>query len=392
MDCRFEKKSIVKVFFVLVFFNSQPHDGKGIEQKKEKMTTTTQTTSDFDRKEFILRRMQGIGGSDVAALVGLSPWTTPRDVWYSKVGHDGEGNPVDVFNLVTETDAMYWGRVLEDVVANEYALRTGCHVQATDYQFKGDPKKHPLAKNYFIANVDRLVGKKFNDIKPEDSPFLINEETGQLFTDKLLECKTSSAYMKDNWGEDGSSDIPEYYMAQVQWYMGVTGCKSADLAVLIGSNDFRIYHLERNETVIEYLFTEADKFWTEYVLADVLPPPVNVDDSVSAFPRGEKRKKVFADELLEDACRQFNELRAQVESLEKQMDDLKMQICESMQDGTDLYGDDGRKLCTWSASSLSKKIDYKKIVEHLQPTEDVLDLFTTEYQTSRRFSVAKPKA
>lgn len=358
------------------------------------MTTTTQT-SDFDRNEFILRRMKGIGGSDVAALVGLSPWTTPRDVWYSKVGHDGEGNPVDVFNLVKETDAMYWGRVLEDVVANEYSLRTGYDVQATDYQFKGDPKKHPLAKDYFIANVDRLVdaGEKLSDKKPEDAyrP-LINEETGQLFTDKLLECKTSSVYMKDNWGEGGTSDVPEYYMAQVQWYMGVTGCKSADLAVLIGSNDFRIYHLERNETVIEYLFKEADKFWTEYVLTDILPPPVSVDDSISAFPRGEKEKKVFADELLEGACTQYNELRAQVEDLEKQMDSLKMQICESMQDGTGLYNDDGRKLCSWSASNLSKKVDYRKIVAHLKPSEEVMQKFTTEYQTGRRFAITKPKA
>jgi putative phage-type endonuclease len=71
------------------------------------------------RDEWLAARRTGIGGSDIAAILGLSPWRTPLDVYRDKV--DGAEQP--------ETEAMRWGRLLEDVIAREYAVRAGVRIQ-----------------------------------------------------------------------------------------------------------------------------------------------------------------------------------------------------------------------------------------------------------------------
>ena len=77
----------------------------------------------MNREEWLNERRTGIGGSDAAAVMGLNPWKSPLDVYLDKTGQlmESPDNP-----------ALYWGRVLEEVVAREYSLRT-----------RKSPKKKP---------------------------------------------------------------------------------------------------------------------------------------------------------------------------------------------------------------------------------------------------------
>ena len=175
----------------------------------------------MDRKTWLEARKQGLGGSDVAAIAGLSKWK-------SQVQED------------VQSEAAYFGNVLEEVVAQEFAKRTGLKVQRRNAILQ-----HP-AYPWMLANVDRLI---------------VGERIG-------LECKTVSEYLKKEWeGEE----IPVAYLLQCQHYMAVTGYEAWWIAVLIGGNTFVYKKIERDEDIIQYLINMERDFWLNYVEKDEPP-------------------------------------------------------------------------------------------------------------------------
>lgn len=316
----------------------------------------------MDKKEFLSRRQQGIGGSDIAAIIGISPWRTPRDIYLDK---KGMSEPTE------ETEAMYWGTTLEDIVAKEYCKRTGFKVEKCNYLFKH--KEYP----FLIGNIDRAVCE--NGKKPVVK--------GELRTKRILECKTANSYSSNEWGESGTQVIPEFYKAQVQWYMGITGAEFCDVAVLIGGRDFRMYEIKRDERIIEYLFAEGVKFWREFVEQDIMPPAVSIED-VERVCHGIEKSKRYATPNIIDLVVKYRDVDLSIKALERVQNELKLKICDFIGDAEELM-DGNTKLATWSTMKTSTKVDYKAIVEELQPDAKTIEKHTTITNGSRRFSVKK---
>lgn len=193
-----------------------------------------------DRAQFLAERQQGLGGSDMAAIMGLSPFRSPMDVFLEKIG---EAAPTE------ETEAMYWGTQLEDLVAREFARRTGYKVQRRTQMYR-----HPQMP-YLIGHIDRLV---------------VNHPGGPA----ILDAKTTSAYHKAEWA-DGQA--PLHYLIQVNHYMDITSYQHGYLAVLIGGNDFRIVPVERNDDLIQQMHEAAEAFW---LCVETRTPPV-IDGSAA---------------------------------------------------------------------------------------------------------------
>ena len=190
--------------------------------------------------EILEARKKGIGGSDQAVLLGLSPWKTPNDLYLEK---RGEVEPEDL----SDNQRIHFGEVLEDVVAQEYATRNNVKVERRNNMITS--KKYP----FMLANIDRkVVGVK-----------------------KGLECKTADKFTYTQWGEQGSDEIPDYYRVQVEHYMIVTGYTEWDLAVLIGGNDYRDYHIQQDKELSEELIEHAAKFWER--VEKGFPPPLDFD-------------------------------------------------------------------------------------------------------------------
>lgn len=167
------------------------------------------------------RRELGIGGSEMAAILGYSKWRSPLDVWLDKKGQSEE---------VQDNEYMYWGRRMEEVVAEEFEKRTGYKVRRNNFILQSD--EWP----WLFADIDReIVG-----------------------SDAGLECKTSSSWNKDAWEGD---NIPDAYYIQCQHYMAVTGKQSWWLACLIGGNNFIYKEIKRNEEFIEIMAEEGRRFW-----------------------------------------------------------------------------------------------------------------------------------
>lgn len=209
------------------------------------------------RSDWLKLRRQGIGGSDVAAILGLSKWRTALDVWQDKTATA----PADD---IEPSQAAHFGTVLEETVAQEFARRTGFRIKAAPGMLQTD------GRPWECANVDRLI---YNQ--------------GDTLPVAVLECKTTRT--ADGWGpsqeeeivaggDPEGHEIPVYYETQVQWYLGITGLPIAYVAVLIAGQDFRIYSVPRNDEVIETLRERMEDFWKAHVIGKVPPEAATPSD------------------------------------------------------------------------------------------------------------------
>lgn len=157
-------------------------------------------------------RANGIGGSEIAAVLGLSPHESRFSLWHRKKGLIG---PVE------ESPQMRWGKKHEPTICAEFAElhpEWEVHNSAT-YAAAGRP--------WQIANPDRLL------YPPESQE-----------PSALLEAKT--AHDDEGWGKEGTDDIPVWYRAQCLWYLDVLGLAVCHVAVLIGTCDYREYVVEHD--------------------------------------------------------------------------------------------------------------------------------------------------
>jgi len=194
------------------------------------------------------RRRKGIGGSDIAAILGIHPYKGPLDVYAEKLGIEDpnakEAKDKEVHGFPSE--AAYWGTMLEAAVARRYEQEEDVVLLEVDP--KDLPIVHPKV-TYFGCSPDRLVKGKT----------------------KGWEGKTAGAHMKYQWGPSESQEIPDYYMTQPAWYMPIFGYQHWDLSVLIGGQEYRVYRLERDMELEEMLYDAAHDFWNNHVLKEVPP-------------------------------------------------------------------------------------------------------------------------
>ena len=312
--------------------------------------------------ELLKERMSGIGGSDIGVILGLSTHATQLDVYLAKRGEDRPGK---------NEQAMYWGSVLEDVVAREYQLRTGRRIQRINQMLR-----HP-AHEFAIANVDRAI------VSPEIAGN-VRWKGGRLTTDRILECKTANAFAADQWGPAGSDYVPESYLAQCQWYLGVTGASVADLAVLIGGSDYRIYSLARDDGLIADMIEMAANFWRR-VQDGTAPDPQSVADAARKWPRHLAGKSLVVDVTIADACAELRTIAEQKKQIEAMEDVLKVQIMSAFGDAEEItHG--GERLATWKNQS-ANRMDVARLKLELP---DVAARFTTSSE-NRVFRLAKSK-
>lgn len=184
-------------------------------------------TQTLSREDWLQVRQRGIGSSDAAAAVGLSPYKSPLQLWAEKTGQASFAGP----DPNDDSHPVYWGTLLEPIVAAHYTRRTGHRVRKVNAMLQ-----HP-SHPWMLANLDREV--------------LGTPEV------QVLECKTAGIHGARLW-QDG---VPEYVQLQVMHQLAVTGKQAADVAVLIGGQELRIHRIERDEAAIAHLIELEAAFW-----------------------------------------------------------------------------------------------------------------------------------
>ncbi|MFI1580071.1 YqaJ viral recombinase family protein [Embleya sp. NPDC020630] len=194
---------------------------------------------DSDRDTWLAERRLGIGSSDVPDVLGVGDFGSPLRVYLDKVDQlaDDAGDPA------------FWGTVLEDPIAREWARRSRSVVEPIGIV---EHHEHP----HHRATLDRRI---------TECP--LPETRRQVCA---LEVKTRSAFKAARWHDGAPDDV----LAQVLWQMHVTGYDHMHYAVLIGGNDYRqgVIRADDHRQVTADIVTAVDLFWTRHVEARVPPP------------------------------------------------------------------------------------------------------------------------
>jgi putative phage-type endonuclease len=318
-----------------------------------------------ERSAWLEERRKGIGGSDVAAIMGLSPWATPVTVWLDKTGRQPPQE---------ETEAMRLGTELEDFVARRYMQTTGRIVQRYNTM---------LHDGCLLGNIDRLVVKEGEKVASHKQ---------EIRTDTLLECKTSSR----EW--DG--EVPLYYQTQVQHYMGLCpALKMADVAVLfLGRKHFEVFRVERDQQVIDHIQGVLKDWWQRYVVNDTMPPPVNEADCKLLWARSNPGKSVEASDETRENVARLAQLKEKEASLKDAISEVQCAIEAAMGDAESLTDASGKPIVTWkSPSKATIKTDWEKLARWLyaqnhtvtQIPDKYIEQFSESKFGPRRFIIKK---
>ncbi|KKK48976.1 hypothetical protein LCGC14_3139720, partial [marine sediment metagenome] len=255
----------------------------------------TAIASYHDKSEWLKERQTGIGGSDAAAILGLSPYRSPLDVWQEKTG--------PVFEL-EDTPAMKRGRVLEPVAAEAYVEETGCKIRR-------QPLRRHRELNFMISNVDRQVLAGTAGV---DSPGTLEIKCPGL---KVL-------------ADVKAHGLVDYMTVQLMHYLAVTGYDWGSFA-LFNAENWELIHfdLEADQDFIGMMMEKEADFWNSYVVPQVSPP--EEVDAVEV-PEVEGELKIMEGPDWLKAARDLQEAKELQDAAKTLADQAKDRVQELMKD------------------------------------------------------------
>lgn len=302
--------------------------------------------------EWLTLRRQGLGASEVPAILGLDPYKTPFQLWLEKTGQ----LPV----VASDSPQSRVGRFAESMIASLYEDTTGESVITVD------PVQHDTLP-FLFASADRAV---------------IGGEA--LVPSRLVEIKNRGGLPK-GWGESGTQEIPESVYIQTAIQSACYKIPRVDVAALLGGNDFRVYPLEIPDWLAQDLLEQVDYWWAEHVVKGIEPPITGAGASEYLA----KKWKSHRDELLEvpafdSTLLQLFDVRDKIAELETVKEDLEVQIKATIGDAAGLIVPGVGKV-TWKKAKDSTSTDWKGLAQSFNPTPEQIAAFDVTKPGSRRF-------
>lgn len=308
------------------------------------------STKDISREEWLQARKCGIGGSDIGALIGVNPWSSPFQVFIDKT--------TDYVKDLSDNETVYWGTTLEDIVAKEFEKRTGKKVARENALLAS--KETPFA----YANIDRKI---------------IGEKAG-------LECKTTNAFNAPEWK---NGEVPASYICQCQWYMYVTGFEKWYIACLIGGQKFVHYGIDRDDELIQYMLEKANDFWNNNVLRNEAPMADGSENCTEylkeTYPQ-DNGEEVILTSYCADVAADLMHCKEQKKIIEKDIKELENKLKQYL--GEAESGVSEKYTATWKTQDGAPKLDKEALAEDIG--SEVLAKYYTA-TTVRKFSIKENK-
>ncbi|MDN8037890.1 YqaJ viral recombinase family protein [Burkholderia vietnamiensis] len=259
-------------------------------------------TNDLSHDDWLAVRRTGIGGSDAAAAIGLNPYMSALELWLDKTGRaDGLPRP----DPNDTTSPVFWGTLLEPIVAAVYTRQTGNKVRKVNAVLR-----HPTIP-WMLANIDReIVGVP--DVQ-------------------ILECKTAGEFGARLWREG----VPEYVQIQVQHQLAVTGKAAAHVAVLLCGQALEVHRIDRDDALIGRLIELEARFW-RFVETNT-PPPADGSESADRalrhlYPGNGGMIDFSDDHRLSSVFADLVAVRAEIETRQQLEAQFKQTIQQAMGD------------------------------------------------------------
>jgi putative phage-type endonuclease len=295
-------------------------------------------------------RATRIGGSEIAAVAGLNPWESPLDIWLRKTGR---ADPK------VETFHMTRGKHLGPGLVRWFSERTQMPVS-----FYGDNELTIPSQKYRLvcATPDALVAD-----------------------DGVLETKMPSWRTAHHWGEDGTDQVPDYYIPQGIWEMAATERTSCWFAAPI-EDDLCVYRIGWDQEIFEHLNAAAERFWRDHVEKDVAPP---VDGSSAAadwlarrFPT-HRAPLIESDAQLDAWARELRSVKKLQRDLEATETLLQNRIKERLGESEGVKGSWGT--IYWRQGKAIVRTDWHALALSMCPSPSQLAAFTVAIQGNRSF-------
>ena len=291
-------------------------------------------------------RKKSLGGSDIGAICGLSKYRSAIDVYLDKI------NPE-----VTEqehSEPAYWGNTLEDIIAKEYAKRTGAQISVEKNILYNS--EYPWAH----ATIDRWI------------------DGGKA----VLECKTADRYLADKWGDE-SDKVPETYLAQCAWYAAVLNVPYVDIAVLIGGNNFRLYKYNRNKNLEKNLLRIGKEFWNNHVIPRIPPAPTDGKEVMKLFAEDNGMLMEASPEDIE-LYENLKEKKMIIKQVANEVSEIENKLKVRIGEHQGLRDANGNKLITWKHINRVNLFDLKRFKEE---NPEMYEKYTAEQKGYRSFLV-----
>lgn len=264
----------------------------------------------FDRRTFL-------GGSDAGAILGLSPWATPYEVWLEKIG---EGKPED-----PKKETFFRRRKRQEPVVLEMLLEEkGIRAQSINSR-----AFHPV-HDFLSCEIDAIADDGLE-----------------------IEIKTVHPFAAKEWGAQDTDEIPPHYTAQALHGLMVTGQPRRLVAALIGVDDLRIYMVERDEPTLAQLLEHELAFW-QMVLNRTPPPAVKLSDVEKIYGVDHGQVIAIDDQIqVVDALARIREIKGEVKTLDALLEEQELIVKGFMKDAS-VCTLGGKKACSWKSQTANR--------------------------------------
>jgi putative phage-type endonuclease len=256
-----------------------------------------------------------MGASDAAAALGLDPYRSPLSVWRRLRGLDGDTSE--------DSEPAKWGRVLEPIVRGEYALRNRAAVMV--------PVESTTKDGWLRCTPDGLV---LVDVLHADIGVFVGSIKRSIpgagpATDGLVQCKTASAYLSDDWAERP----PAKYEIQVRVEMAVTDLPWCDVACLIGGQRYVCFRVHRDAKLEDNILRDLRSAWER--ARDGVEPDVDASEDWRRHLSERMAKtsaSIEARDSLATAVEEWRARRTKIRQLEEEERELKNQLLKALAD------------------------------------------------------------
>ncbi len=294
-----------------------------------------------DRKHFI-------GGSDQPVILGLSNFKSRYDLYLEKIG---ETIPDDL----SDVERVQAGIVMEDVIATLYMRRTGQRLRRVNQRLTSSEHGIPWA-----VQIDRMV---------------VGEKVP-------LEIKNQDTFMRDQWGEEGSSDVSITYYPQVQQQIDMAGTAYGKVAAFFGGNKLITFKVPHDPAFIADM-VEADRYFWECVTNKTAPDPVDIEEATMMWARA-PAEKVYGTSAEAQLIGFIADAKEKIKQLNTWINAAKIIPCKLMQMKGDTLIVDGKSVCSWKTQETAF-FD----LEEFRKVNPELAKFYTKSRASRVFRLNK---
>lgn len=292
-------------------------------------------------------RTKFLGGSDAAAVLGLSPYATPVELWQKKTGR----TPPEVPDEKAERRYKR-GHKLEPFIRDMVIDRLrdeGMQVELVECNKVYSDPEHP----FLSCEIDfelRLTGE-----------VMIGDQLVQFDGEHVnADAKSVTGFARKKWGVENTEDVPIEYAAQFMHGLMVTGRRYCLVAALRSFDDVDIYWTVRDDETIAGMRPKLVSFWIDHVLGDTPPDPFNFTDIKLLFPLDNGQATEATPEIAEKVA-ELVRVKSQIKVLEQGEEALTFEIGEFISPNARLTFD-GVDIATWKGQN-DTRLDQTKLAE-----------------------------